>query len=168
MNIENEKEVVAGETGYGLKLTAKASGAWGRICIPFKTANGAFYSWAALQECVSVDMYIYASKDMSVGLCNLPVAVSQGFNKVTFTLAQILSAYQADSAQYSENENGFYITYNALNDGDYIVFENFVVNGPKVQAQNGKVLSDFSALTHHCRNRLSARRQLLQLHRRLL
>lgn len=146
VNIRHEKEVVAGETGYGLKLTAKESGSWGRICIPFKTANGAFYGWAALQECVSVDMYIYASKDMSIGLCNLPVAVSQGFNKVTFTLAQILSAYQADPAQYSENENGFFITYNALNDGDYIVFENFVVNGPKVQAQNGKVLSDFSAL----------------------
>jgi hypothetical protein len=126
VNIEHEKEIVAGETGYGLKLTAKASGAWGRICIPFKTANGAFYSWSALQECASVDMYIYASKDMSVGLCNLPVAVSQGFNKVTFTLAQILSAYQADPAQYSENENGFYINVRNAVPGEYIVFVSMI------------------------------------------
>lgn len=147
VNIENSKEIVAGETGYGLKLTANGTGNWGRICVPFKNANGSFVTWEALQQNVSVDMYFYASKDMSVGLCNLPVAATKGFNKVTFTMAEILAAYAVDPAQYSANENGFYITYNSLEPGDYLVFEYFVINQPKVTVENGAILSDFTKMT---------------------
>lgn len=147
VNVENTKEIVAGETGYGLKFTATGTGAWGRICIPFKNANGSFVTWEALQQNVSVDMYFYASKDMSVGLCNLPVAATKGFNKVTFTMAEILAAYAVDANQYSANENGFYITYNSLVPGDYIVFEYFVINQPKVMVENGAILSDFTKTT---------------------
>ncbi len=127
------------QTGNGLLLACENAAGWARICVPLKT-DGAFITYKQLLQFDYVELYLYLEAANEIGLTNEVFPVAAGANVLRFTKAQIESAYAADSAQYSENENGFYINVKTVTEGMKIIFDDFVGHYPEGKPSDGSVI----------------------------
>ena len=128
MGYDHSAERVSADGVYGIKVTSTAVEAkqWATIYLPLKDPDGNFLTWEDVSEFERVDIYVFISENMGLGLCNGVKDYPQGKAVISFTAAELAAAYQADPTQYREDGTGFYFNIRQVNPGAYIVFENFV------------------------------------------
>lgn len=110
----------------GVKMSVKSTASWARTCLPFKKADGTFYTKEEITAFDSIELTVTTSKSMTLGLAVDTLFSVNGKTTITFTREQLLSALEKTADQYSENDNGFYLTLNGAEDGDFIIFHSFV------------------------------------------
>lgn len=125
---DHSAERISADGVYGIKVTSTAVEAkqWATIYLPLKDPDGNFLTWEDVSEFERVDIYVFISENMGLGLCNGVKDYPQGKAVISFTAAELAAAYQADPTQYREDGTGFYFNIRQVNSGAYIVFENFV------------------------------------------
>ncbi len=120
------KEMVAENGLYGVKVTCTQENApnWRSIRFPFYDEDGSYLKWDDLQDFAKIDIYIYTSANMNLGLANGVKAVPAGASVLSYTIAELRAAY--DKGQYAENANGFYFNIQTIVKDAYLIFENVI------------------------------------------
>lgn len=141
------KEMVAENGLYGVKVTCTQENApnWRSIRFPFYDEDGSYLKWDDLQDFAKIDIYIYTSANMNLGLANGVKAVPAGASVLSYTIAELRAAY--DKGQYAENANGFYFNIQTIVKDAYLIFENVIAVYPEGYKPAVKAtLEDGSAL----------------------
>lgn len=110
--------------GQGIRLKSTSEGAWVQIYMMLRNESGDNLTLDELFEFEKIAFYVYAEAGSTLSISNgdPQISLSKGYNVVTFSMMQIMSAYDFSEWQYRPAE-GFYLTIPAIVTGDCFVFD---------------------------------------------